>query len=726
MITFARMLPTALCASVLFFAVHGSATAEGVWSQITGAGPPASAGHASCYDANGKHMIVFGGEDIYGNLSSDVWILTLDCDTPYWRMLTPPAQTPPPRKEATLVYDPGNNRVILFGGEGADESLLGDAWSLTLADSTWARITASGSPPCPRSGHVAVYGDGVMYVHAGAIQNPSGPGHYYTYDTFTLSLGASPSWSRYAPAYPCYDASDCALVNPDQCGNDWPEANWYEAAVWDPLRSRMVVHGGSYQGDPATSATWQLFSSQSSATHACGSPTRWCQIFQNYGPPQLENHRAAFDSHADRMLVFGGDHGTGAPEDTVADVWQLGLQNEVPSAWTQVSTSGQGPGRRSFPAVIYDPAGNRLVVFGGEDGNHLYGDTWQLQFDAAPPATTTDLNVSSISGGVTFQWTAPGNDGTGGGNAVCYTVRKRAGEPITEANWLSSTLVTGASGPSAPGTMDNITIGLSSGVYWYVALKTSDAAGNFSGLSNVACIKLGNPPEYCDTPDTQPPATTTDLNVVSITGGVKFKWTAPGDDGTGGGNAASYTVRKRSGTPITEANWLSSTIVTGASGPSTPGTKDSVKTGLSSGVYWYVALKTTDAIGNTSGVSNNACIKLGNPPDYCDGGLFIAEAPDAGEPAVEPAVELAISALRPNPSARGRTDVVFSLFDASPAILRIYDIAGRLVESHDLAPGGSRTQEMSIGVGRKLSPGFYRVRISQGGRSVTRSLIVAR
>lgn len=222
--------------------------------------------------------------------------------------------------------------------------------------------------------------------------------------------------------------------------------------------------------------------------------------------------------------------------------------------------------------------------------------------------------------------------------------------------------------------------------------------------------------------DTTPPATTTDLNVASITGGVKFKWTAPGNDGTSGGNAGSYTVRERAGSEITESNWSSCTVVTGASGPSTPGTRDSITIGLSSGVYWYVALKTCDGAGNISGLSNNACIKLGNPPDYCDGGLSATPAREESRPALD----LAIVSLRPNPAVEGVAEVSFTLAEQSPATLRVFDIAGRLVESHDLARFGPGAHEISIGGSSKLPAGHYRVRISQGGRSVTRSVIVVR
>ena len=105
----------------------------------------------------------------------------------------------------------------------------------------------------------------------------------------------------------------------------------------------------------------------------------------------------------------------------------------------------------------------------------------------------------------------------------------------------------------------------------------------------------------------------------------------------------------------------------------------------------------------------------------CDGGGGSAvPAREEGGPARE----LAISSVRPNPTSEGGADIFFSLADGSAATLKVFDIAGRLVESHDLARLGPGAHELSIGGGSRLSPGHYQVRISQGGRSVTRSVIV--
>ncbi|MCJ7655831.1 MAG: PQQ-binding-like beta-propeller repeat protein [Dehalococcoidia bacterium] len=105
--------------------------------------------------------------------------------------------------------------------------------------------------------------------------------------------------------------------------------------------------------------------------------------------------------------------------------------------------------------------------------------------DITPPAKVTDLTVAEVtSNSVTLTWTAPGDDGNVG-TASQYDIRYSISS-ITETNWDSATQCTGVPYPQPAGSSENFTVtGLSAGATCYFALKTSDEAGNESGLSNV-------------------------------------------------------------------------------------------------------------------------------------------------------------------------------------------------------------------------------------------------
>jgi len=105
--------------------------------------------------------------------------------------------------------------------------------------------------------------------------------------------------------------------------------------------------------------------------------------------------------------------------------------------------------------------------------------------DVTPPAAVTDLaatNIADVS--LTLQWTAPGNDGMSG-QASVYDLRQST-SAITAANFASATAVTSVPAPVAAGSLQTfVLLGLTTGQKYYFALKTQDAAGNWSAISNL-------------------------------------------------------------------------------------------------------------------------------------------------------------------------------------------------------------------------------------------------
>ena len=330
----------------------GTAADDGAWAF----GPPSRRiGHTAIYDPVRDRMVVFGGRDDSSprepgdQYRNDVWALSL-AGTPTWTSLTPAGSPPSARTEHAAIYDPVRDRMVVFGGQYFDGSnhYFNDVWALSLAGSpAWSELSPAGSPPSERRGHTAIY-DPVrdrMVVFGGF----NGIG--FPNDAWALSLAGSPAWTSLTPA-----------------GNP-PSAREKHAAIYDPVRDRMVVFGGrdaSLRND-----VWAL--------SLAGNPV-WSELSPAGSPPSGRyRHTAIYDPVRDRMTVFGGRDTSGLRNDS----WALSLAGSP--AWSELSPAGSPPFERQEHTAIYDPVRDRMVVFGGRVASGIpRNDVWALSLAGSP------------------------------------------------------------------------------------------------------------------------------------------------------------------------------------------------------------------------------------------------------------------------------------------------------------------------------------------------------
>jgi hypothetical protein len=87
-------------------------------------------------------------------------------------------------------------------------------------------------------------------------------------------------------------------------------------------------------------------------------------------------------------------------------------------------------------------------------------------------------------------WTAPGDSGMTG-TATSYDIRYSTSPIDSDGAFLGATQATGEPTPRAAGSAEGFAVtGLSSGVTYYFAMKSSDEAPNVSALSNLASITM--------------------------------------------------------------------------------------------------------------------------------------------------------------------------------------------------------------------------------------------
>ena len=369
------------------------------WVALAPAGtlPPIRAYHTAIYDPIRDRMVVFGGFNRqYFNFLSDVWALSFS-DSLEWTPLTPARGAPRGRYYHNAIFDPGSDRMIVAAGyEGSYDN---DAWALSMSGlPAWTEMTSPGETSANRAFHTAIlnpvsnrmvafagYADyqlpmedvvELSLVGAPIWTGPGWPvvrpsrryGHSAIYDpprnrmlvfggfddvgarndVWAFSLSGTPSWSLLAPT------------------GTAPSVRFFHSAIYDPLRDRMIVFGGSTPYYGANLDVWVL--------SLAGTPS-WTELMPTGAlPTHRYGHSAIYDPVRDRMVVFGGVG--------FRDVWAMSL-GDAPE-WSELTPAGPAPLGRTFHSSIYDPGRDRMVVFGGYDGAGARNDAWALSLANSP------------------------------------------------------------------------------------------------------------------------------------------------------------------------------------------------------------------------------------------------------------------------------------------------------------------------------------------------------
>lgn len=145
---------------------------------------------------------------------------------------------------------------------------------------------------------------------------------------------------------------------------DAPRGQYAHTALYDPVGDRIIVFGG-YSGAQSNDV-WAL--------ELSGTPS-WSPLATIGTPPDEQvDHTSVYDSLRHRMLVFSR-----------AAVWELTLSGTP--TWSAITPQGVAPLTRVAHAAIYDPVRDRMLVFGGVSSNGAMNDVWQLTLAGTPTWT---------------------------------------------------------------------------------------------------------------------------------------------------------------------------------------------------------------------------------------------------------------------------------------------------------------------------------------------------
>lgn len=334
--------------STPFYARLTSLPCPGRWTRVTPAvGPTPRTSHATAWDSDRRVLVVFGGQA--GAITNETW----EWNGVSWSLRS--ISGPSPRVHSVAAYDPVRQRTVLFGGRASGSTMFDETWEW---DGKTRTLRSLPTRPSARSVAGMVYDSarGRMVLFGGI--NPSftqlGDTWEYNGSTWVLRASAGPS------------------------AREWP------GMAYDSARQKTVLVGGTDGSGSSLTDTWEWD----------GTAGTW--TFRNIpGPPPRGNKNLAFDAARGVVVVYSS-YGNGT---YWADHWEYNG-----TAWTQRSLPG--PVARFSHPMAYDPALQRVLLFGGEvnagDGNTQWvGDLWS--FDGTTwstlsgPAPSSRANAAMVT-----------------------------------------------------------------------------------------------------------------------------------------------------------------------------------------------------------------------------------------------------------------------------------------------------------------------------------------
>src|SRR5438876_187329 len=182
-------------------------------------------GSTTVYDPSSNRVILFAGssDDVGNPRLNDVWVQTNANGlggTGAWSQLLPSGALPQVRSQHSAVYDAANNRMIIYGGCGADPTSNG---CLPIADNGRVLSNANG-----------LGGTGLLGTHCGLTNAVWALSH-------ANGTGGTPVWTNLVP----------------QGAPGAPSNRSATFGIYEPDTNTMTIFGGSARNG-AVNDTWVL------------------------------------------------------------------------------------------------------------------------------------------------------------------------------------------------------------------------------------------------------------------------------------------------------------------------------------------------------------------------------------------------------------------------------------------------------------------------------------
>ena len=309
---------------------------------IQNASPSARYGSAMVYDPVLQKEIFFGGgyQDASGyELFNDMWLF--DSIGNLWTEINPTVK-PSPRSGHSMVYDPVNQKTILFGGWVDTIGLMSDTWIFDSQTNQWTEVFPVNQPSNRQSFSMYYDSDAQRVLLFGGYREVGG----HLDDIWEYNYTDN-SWTELSPL-------------------SSPSGRYGSRMVYDPIHEKGILFGG--RATSIMDDTWDYY---------YGNNT-WLEKSISSRPDTRYWHGMVYDSNNQKVIVFGGRN-TGAPGEALEDTWIFDPSN---NEWTEVVPANNPSNRMDF-SIAYDNNNQKVILFGGyRFQDNTLGDTWAYAYDS--------------------------------------------------------------------------------------------------------------------------------------------------------------------------------------------------------------------------------------------------------------------------------------------------------------------------------------------------------
>lgn len=242
-----------------------------------------------------------------------------------------PVPYPQARGFTQLVYHPPSGEIVMFGGESNSRTSFRDTWAYDVSTNTWQDRMPDSNP---KSGGMSAAYDAesdLVIFYFTTILDSTGPnGLRRISETWVYDVSAN-TWTNMKPRVAPFGLMGARMA-------------------YDSQSDRIVLFGGAdftqIIDTPYFSETWSYDFNTNT----------WTRMQPEQTPSGRSYYGMAYDSEADRVLIFGGSFDS----DDRARADELWAYDYDSDTWEQLQYSGESPADH-HPFMVYAPGLNKTL-----------------------------------------------------------------------------------------------------------------------------------------------------------------------------------------------------------------------------------------------------------------------------------------------------------------------------------------------------------------------------